>query len=213
MESISVEQAQQLDQRTIQQIGISALVLMERAALAIYADLLNGVSKLDNVLILAGYGNNGGDALALARLLYTHGFNVSILHVGNPEHASYENQKQQVSCDYYQIPIVDENIYFDQFTLIVDGIFGVGLSRIVSGNYHSIIEKVNQANTPVHAIDIPSGLNGDTGEPMGIAIHAETTSTLSYPKNGMTTQQAQKYVGQIFIDDIGIYKTNQSDIN
>lgn len=209
METISVSEAKQLDDKTIHQVGLDSIVLMERAALSIYDDLThNNGWNLNNILILAGYGNNGGDALALARILFTHHFNVTILPIGFKDNASEENKKQQFSCDYYHIPLTTADADFSQYTTIIDGIFGVGLSREVSNDFATVIEKANQANVPIHAIDIPSGLNGDTGQPMGTAIKATSTSTLSYVKTGMALDEAQQYVGQIFIDDIGIYKTN-----
>lgn len=101
-ETISVEESRQLDNKTINEIGIPSMVLMERAGLKIYEDMIhNDDLDLSNTLILAGTGNNGGDGLVVARLLSTHGYKVSILTVGNPDHASDDHKKQQHICDYY----------------------------------------------------------------------------------------------------------------
>lgn len=208
--AITVEESRQLDAKTINEIGIPSLVLMERAGLKIYENMINNNDlDLSSTLILAGTGNNGGDALVVARLLVTHGYKVHTLTVGNPAHASDDHVTQAKICDYYQIPKVflDEN--FDKYTTIVDGLFGSGLSRNVGGDFATVIDKANASTAKCHAIDIPSGLNGDTGEVMGTAIKATSTSTIAYPKVGMLKDQAKAYTGKIFVDDIGIYRGNQ----
>ncbi|GEP23462.1 NAD(P)H-hydrate epimerase [Lentilactobacillus diolivorans] len=206
-ETISVEESRQLDNKTINEIGIPSMVLMERAGLKIYEDMIhNDDLDLSNTLILAGTGNNGGDGLVVARLLSTHGYKVSILTVGNPDHASDDHKKQQHICDYYEIPKVFLNERFDNYTTLVDALFGSGLSRNVGGDFATVIDKANASDAKIHAIDIPSGLNGDTGEVMGTAIEATSTSTIAYAKEGMVKAAAKPYTGKIFVDDIGIYK-------
>lgn len=208
-QSITVEESRELDDKTINKIGIPSLVLMERAGLKIYEDMINNKDlNLDNVLILAGTGNNGGDGLVVARLLETHGYNVSILTVGNPDHASDDHKTQAHICDYYQIKKVFMNEKFDKYTTLVDALFGSGLSRNVGGDFATIIDKANASAAKIHAIDIPSGLNGDTGEVMGTAIKAASTSTIAYPKVGMLKDEAKPYTGKIYVDDIGIYRGN-----
>ncbi len=210
--TISVAESRQLDDKTINQIGIPSLVLMERAGLKIYEDMLNNDElDLSNVLILVGGGNNGGDGLVVARLLFTHGYKVHILLVGNPAHTSDDHKTQLKICDYYQIPKVFLNEDFNQYTTIVDALFGSGLSRAVGGDYATVIDKANASTAKLHAIDIPSGLNGDTGEVMGTAIKATSTSTIAYAKNGMVKDAAKPYTGRLYIDDIGIYRANIFD--
>lgn len=208
-QSITVEESRELDDKTINKIGIPSLVLMERAGLKIYEDMINNKDlNLDNVLILAGTGNNGGDGLVVARLLETHGYKVSILTVGNPDHASDDHKIQAHICEYYEIPKVFMNANFDKYTTLVDALFGSGLSRNVGGDFATIIDKANASVAKIHAIDIPSGLNGDTGEVMGTAIKAASTSTIAYPKVGMLKDEAKPYTGKIYVDDIGIYRGN-----
>jgi NAD(P)H-hydrate epimerase len=212
MQTVSVAESRQLDDKTINQIGIPSMVLMERAGLKIYEDMVHNADlDLSRVLILAGTGNNGGDGLVVARLLATHNYNVSILTVGNPDHASPDHVNQQKICDYYQIPKVFMNADFDQYTTLVDALFGSGLSRNVGGDFATVIDKANAATAKIHAIDIPSGLNGDTGEVMGTAIKATSTSTIAYAKQGMVKAGANAYTGKLFVDDIGIYKGDTFD--
>lgn len=206
-QTISVEESRQLDAKTINEIGIPSMVLMERAGIKIYENMLDNKDlDLSKVLILAGTGNNGGDGLVVARLLVTHGYSVHILTVGNPAHASDDHKAQAKICDYYEIPKAFLNEDFNQYTTLVDGLFGSGLSRNVGGDFATVIDKANAADANTHAIDIPSGLNGDTGEVMGTAIKAASTSTIAYAKNGMVTEQAKPYTGKIYVDDIGIYR-------
>lgn len=208
-QAITVEESRELDDKTINKIGIPSLVLMERAGLKIYENMLDNKDlDLSNVLILAGTGNNGGDGLVVARLLATHGYKVSILIVGNPDHASEDHQAQARICNYYQIPKVFMNADFKKFTTLVDALFGSGLSRNVGGDFATVIDKANASTAKIHAIDISSGLNGDTGEVMGTAIKATSTSTVAYPKVGMLKEQAKPYTGKIYVDDIGIYRGN-----
>ncbi len=204
--AISVAESRDLDQKTINKVGIPSIVLMERAALNIYADLLSSKElDLTKVLILAGSGNNGGDALVVARLLETHGYDTNILLVGNPNHRSKQMEKQLQICDYYRVKHVFMNDDLTKYTMIVDGLFGSGLSRDVGGDFATVIDNANASGVKIHAVDIPSGLNGDTGEVMGTAIKATSTSTIAYPKKGMVKPEAKPYTGKIFIDDVGIY--------
>ena len=210
--AITVEQSRALDDKTIHTIGIPSMVLMERAALKIYENMLaNPDLDLSRILVLAGGGNNGGDALVVARLFYTHGYDVSILNVGNPAHASEDHKARTKICEYYKNPTIKMEDNFDDFTTIVDGLFGSGLSRNVEGDYAKVIDKANASTANIHAIDIPSGLNGDTGEVMGTAIKATSTSTIAYAKTGMVQEKARPYTGKIFVDDIGIYEGDQAE--
>lgn len=175
-QTISVEESRQLDAKTINEIGIPSMVLMERAGIKIYENMLDNKDlDLSKVLILAGTGNNGGDGLVVARLLVTHGYSVHILTVGNPAHASDDHKAQAKICDYYEIPKAFLNEDFNQYTTLVDGLFGSGLSRNVGGDFATVIK-------------------------------AASTSTIAYAKNGMVTEQAKPYTGKIYVDDIGIYR-------
>ncbi|WP_283680139.1 NAD(P)H-hydrate epimerase [Lentilactobacillus sp. Marseille-Q4993] len=209
---ITVQESRDLDKKTIEEIGIPSLVLMERAALGIYNDMqTNPELDLTKTLVLVGNGNNGGDGLVVARLLYTHGYDVDLLLVGNPDHSSEDHRAQLKVCQYYQIPIVDTDTDFNDYTTIVDGLFGSGLARDVEGEYKDVIAKANASTAKIHAIDIPSGLNGDTGKEMGIAIKAASTSTIAYEKVGMAKPEATNFTGKIFVDDIGIYRGTKFD--
>lgn len=204
---ITAEKMRQLDAHTINEIGIPSLVLMERAALAVRDEVITAYPiNQANIIVVAGSGNNGGDGLAIARLLKIAGIKVSILNVGNPGHASSEHQVQEKICQYYHIPETSDFIVLKKASLIVDAIFGIGIDREVKGHYVDVIHAINDSNAPVVAVDMPSGINTDTGTVMGAAVHADTTVTFAYNKVGLTKGAGQKYAGRVVVaNDMGTY--------
>ena len=205
--TVTAQEMQMADQFTINTIGIPGMVLMERAALTL-RDIIQDqfTHQLSQVVVVAGSGNNGGDGLALARLLHLQKVPIKILNVSNPDHASQQHQSQDHICQYYQIPQTRDLKILDQASLIIDAIFGVGLDRHITGNYLTVINAINQATAPVLAVDVPSGMNTDTGEIMGAAVQANMTVTMAFNKQGLTTASGQQLAGEVVIaDDIGIY--------
>ena len=178
--AITAEQMRHYDSYTINTIGIPSLVLMERAALAVRDEVLNAFPlNLQNIVVVAGSGNNGGDGLDVARLLHIAGVKVTILNVGNPDHASNEHQVQDRICQYYKIPQTSDLNVLKDASLIVDALFGIGIDRPVEGNYATAIEAINNSDAVVVAVDMPSGINTDTGEVMGVAVNATATVTFA----------------------------------
>ena len=184
--AITAEQMRHYDSYTINTIGIPSLVLMERAALAVRDEVLNAFPlNLQNIVVVAGSGNNGGDGLDVARLLHIAGVKVTILNVGNPDHASNEHQVQDRICQYYKIPQTSDLNVLKDASLIVDALFGIGIDRPVEGNYATAIEAINNSDAVVVAVDMPSGINTDTGEVMGVAVNATATVTFAVNKVGL----------------------------
>jgi hydroxyethylthiazole kinase-like uncharacterized protein yjeF len=204
---ITAEQMRHYDSYTINTIGIPSLVLMERAALAVRDEILHAFPLyLDRVVVVAGSGNNGGDGLDVARLLHIAGVRVTILNVGNPDHASDEHQVQDKICQYYQIPETTDLTVLKRATLVVDAMFGIGIDRPVTGAYADAIKAINASDALVVAVDMPSGINTDTGEVMGVAVKADATVTFAFNKVGLTKNDGAKYAGRIIIaDDMGTY--------
>ena len=198
---------QALDRHTIEEVGIPALVLMERAALAVADHILAlPKEKRHQVVVVVGNGNNGGDGLAVARLLHLAGTPVKLLFALPPTQASEANRIQQHVCAYYQLPVTTDPAVLSEATLIVDALLGIGIDRPVEGHYADLIDAMNQAAAPVVAIDLPSGMNTDTGEAMGTAVTAASTVTLAYLKVGLTTPAGEAQAGHIIVaDHIGIY--------
>ena len=205
--AITAEQMRHYDSYTINTIGIPSLVLMERAALAVRDEVLNAFPlNLQNIVVVAGSGNNGGDGLDVARLLHIAGVKVTILTVGNPDHASNEHQVQDRICQYYKIPQTSDLNVLKDASLIVDALFGIGIDRPVEGNYATAIEAINNSDAVVVAVDMPSGINTDTGEVMGVAVNATATVTFAVNKVGLTKSAGKKHAGRVVVaSDMGTY--------
>lgn len=208
--AITAEQMRHYDSYTINTIGIPSLVLMERAALAVRDEVLNAFPlNLQNIVVVAGSGNNGGDGLDVARLLHIAGVKVTILNVGNPDHASEEHQVQDKICQYYKIPQTSDLGVLKDASLIVDALFGIGIDRPVEGDYATAIEAINNSNAMVVAVDMPSGINTDTGEVMGVAVNATATVTFALNKVGLTKNAGKKHAGRTVVaSDMGTYPIN-----
>lgn len=208
--AITAEQMRHYDSYTINTIGIPSLVLMERAALAVRDEVLNAFPlNLQNIVVVAGSGNNGGDGLDVARLLHIAGVKVTILNVGNLDHASNEHQVQDRICQYYKIPQTSDLNVLKDASLIVDALFGIGIDRPVEGNYATAIEAINNSDAVVVAVDMPSGINTDTGEVMGVAVNATATVTFAVNKVGLTKSAGKKHAGRVVVaSDMGTYPVN-----
>lgn len=193
-----------LDKNTIEHHEIPSMVLMERAALSVVEELKQPEFDLTNTLVVCGGGNNGGDGIAIARLLHLAGKKVSVCQLGNPERMSDDCRMQTMIASSYGVTFVNNPIY-SEYTTIVDAIFGVGLSRIIEGKYKDAIEQMNQSGSKVLAVDIPSGINADNGQMMGCAVQADVTVTFAYPKVGHCLYPGKSYCGNLYVKDIGIY--------
>lgn len=211
---VSAAEMKQLDQNTIQQMGMPALLLMERAALETvrlmeehFKEIQSG--KSEKILVLCGGGNNGGDGVAIARILHLHGFHAEYTLLGNPEHYTEELMAQIRIAENYQVP--KENIpEFQAYTTIVDAIFGVGLSREVKGTYYAMLERLEKCSAWKVAVDIPSGIDGTTGQVLGMSYHADLTVTYGYRKAGLCLYPGRSYAGNICTADVGIYGIPES---
>lgn len=221
---VSPQTMQKIDRDAIEKIGIPSIVLMENAKQAITSWMRAHITG-DHYYIFAGPGNNGGDALAVARDLLLAGQSVQVYLLGDPGNASIDfqvhlNILKNINCDLYQI---DEHFDFDTLqeeiknneaqgeVWVLDGIFGTGLDRPVTGLFKAAIECVNKSAAQVLAIDIPSGLNGETGEVMGVAVAADQTLTLQLPKNCFKNYSAPYEVLDIGIPQLSIDRVLQRD--
>lgn len=198
------KQMREADRHTIEQIGIPSLVLMERASMRVADEIMNRFSEEKKVLVVCGSGNNGGDGYAVARLLSLKEYDVSIYFAGNEDSRSEENRLQKQICDHYQIRKVN-SLSEQEYNVIIDAIFGTGLSRNVSGKYKEIIETLNQMQGFKVSIDIPSGINDTTGAVMGTAFCANLTVAIAYMKRGIVLQPGNAFAGEVVTVDIGIY--------
>ncbi|KRN03014.1 hypothetical protein FD13_GL001332 [Levilactobacillus senmaizukei DSM 21775 = NBRC 103853] len=203
--AITIAEAQRFDAHTINIVGIPAMVLMERAALATFNNILNDDFDVSRVVVVAATGNNGGDGIAVARLLKIRGIDVAIYLLGDPAKATSQTTQQLKIADYYGIPLTTDLNDVVNATLVIDAIFGVGLSRDITGKFADAINAINAADAKTVSIDVPSGINADTGNVMGVAVVADTTVTMAYNKIGLLTTTGKHHSGTVHVADIGIY--------
>lgn len=191
------------DKDTIENLGIPSLELMERAARSCIDSMKKEKLDFTDVLIVCGSGNNGGDGFAIARLLKEEGCAVTVFMAGNPAHLSAECRYQWKLFESIGGSIRDH--YPDgTYSLIIDAIFGVGLSREVTGHYREVIEWMNEASGTKVAVDIPSGISAGNGCVLGIAFRADYTVTFQVEKIGLIFYPGKEYAGKVTVTDIGI---------
>lgn len=198
-----------LDRITILDHGVPSLVLMERAALAC-VDVLGQGFDLSDVVVVCGPGNNGGDGVAVARLLCLNRVNAEIVLVGNPGKRSPDLRCQLEIARSYGVRISE----FDGLsagrlpTTVVDAILGIGGVRAPAGEFLRAVQFINSSRTlgaRVLAVDIPSGVAADTGEVPGEAVDATVTVSFAYSKYGLVVSPGREWAGRVIVKDIGIY--------
>ncbi|MCI5938289.1 MAG: NAD(P)H-hydrate dehydratase [Eubacterium sp.] len=200
----SAGQAAEIDKHCIEQIGIPGMVLMEKAAMSVAAVIMERYKKQDPILIVCGPGNNGGDGVCLGRILHQQEYSVRIAVVGNSRSFSKDLKQQILIADQCHVEFVSvDAISTQRNELIVDALFGVGLSRDISGVYEQVIGMINASGTCVCAIDIPSGIHGTSASVMGVAVKADYTVTFGMNKIGLVLFPGCEYAGEVFIADIG----------
>ncbi len=181
---VTKKEMQAIDAYTIDKIGIPSAVLMERAALSVVEEIERVNVSHGRVLIVVEGGNNGGDGLAAGRILLQRGYQVDIYYIGGFEKVS-QGFQQQWSILHHMGVRFRKTIPNKEYAVIVDGIFGVGLSREVQGVQKKAIEAMNHMEGVKIAIDIPSGIDATTGAVLGTAFYADYTVTFGLKKLGM----------------------------
>lgn len=193
------------DSYTINQLGIPALVLMERAALKVVEVLHARRTDLKKVLVVCGSGNNGGDGFAVARLLWEKDVDAEILFVGKENALSKECALQKEIACRMGIPVFT-HLPQKEYTVMIDAVFGVGLKRNISGAYADVIDWMNQQNCQKVAIDIPSGVCSRTGHILGIGFRAHVTVAMECVKLGSELFPGKTYSGETVAVPIGVSK-------
>ena len=195
------QQMKAVERVAIDEIGIPSLVLMERAALACAEELRKRFEGRTGVLIVCGTGNNGADGLALARILKLWKWTVSVLIIGDKDRATEEWKTQYDLCQKLK---VRETKLFAEADIIVDAIFGIGLSREITGDALYAIQRMNARKGFKLAIDVPSGISCSTGAVMGEAFKADLTVTFQFEKAGQLLYPGREFCGELICADIGI---------
>jgi hydroxyethylthiazole kinase-like uncharacterized protein yjeF len=206
---LSRAQVREVDRRAIEEYHIPGVLLMENAARAVVDVVCNNVGKKQDgrdVLILCGGGNNGGDGLAVARHLHNRGHSVRIGLFTDPRKYAGEALVNWNICQAMQLP--SRPLTFDDVVefgdgVVVDALFGTGLTQPPRGPFKEIVDSLLSTGAEVVAVDVPSGLDCDTGEPLGACVRAAHTVTFVAEKLGFANPIARQYLGHVTVGDIG----------
>ena len=201
---VNAAQMKAADQYTIQKLEVPSLELMEHAAQACVQVLEDEKVDLSHVCVVCGSGNNGGDGFAIARILQNNRYSVETFCVGNPEHYTEETQEQMHRLQECGGKITYGMPQENSYSVVIDAVFGVGLSRKVEGRYRQVIEQMNRMRGTKFAVDIPSGLSATTGCILGCAFKADYTVTFQLKKIGLELSQGRTMAGRVIVPDIGI---------
>lgn len=199
-------QMKEADLYTAEHYGMFSIVLMERAALCLRDFIVKRFRNDTKVSVVCGTGNNGGDGLALVRLLREMGFPVKYVIIGDRMKLSKLAKAQLNILEAYEC---NPKLFFKEIEdcgLLVDAIFGTGLSRDLDNDYIKIIDSINELSCKKLAVDIPSGLNGNNGMVMGSAIKCDYTVTFGFRKLGHFLGEAREYSGELHCYQMGITK-------
>jgi len=211
------DEVRAFDAWAINTLGIPGVVLMEnagRGCAELIQDKLKDAAN-PKVCIFCGTGNNGGDGYVIARHLVNSGFGVTVVVCGDRNKIKGDAKINLDVLERMDLSIEHMNLAEGNIAerveglcsgtdTVVDSLFGTGLSGQLRGEYRELIESMNACQCPILAVDIPSGLDCDTGEPLGAAIRAAATVTFVALKKGFTSPGAPGYTGEIFVASIGV---------
>ncbi|MBJ6726313.1 NAD(P)H-hydrate dehydratase [Geomesophilobacter sediminis] len=213
MKVVSGETMQQMDQRTIREFGISGLTLMENAGRGCADAICDrfGAASGRRVLIVAGKGNNGGDGYVIARYLRERGWQATVLLLASPDQIRGDAATNLERLGGEGVIIAPEGVaayaeLFPSSDLVVDALLGTGVKSEVTGVYAEAIGAINAAGVPVVAVDLPSGVDANTGRVLGVAVKAELTVTFALAKLGNVQFPGAEHSGKLVIVDIGMPK-------
>jgi NAD(P)H-hydrate epimerase len=210
---LSREEVRALDRRAIQEFGVPGVVLMENAGRGA-AELLVSLGIKGTVVVCCGKGNNGGDGFVIARHLDNRGISVRVLLFSRPEDLTGDAAINYQIIARAGLPIaihaatsLDDRAVQTELAAadwVVDALFGTGLAGPVRKPFDQIIAAINESPARILAVDIPSGLDCDTGEPLGPTVKAHHTATFVAMKKGFANTEAKRWLGQVHVIDIGV---------
>ena len=216
MREFTVKQAKKFDRYAQVKLGVPSIILMENAGRSTAEVALKMLGKKKRVLVVCGVGNNGGDGFVAARHLANAGKKVAIYIVGD---LAKLKDDPRINLDILRnlrlkasVPFGNEKgtenfilrfpSLLSKADLIIDAVFGIGIKSKVRSPMSEVIESMNKTGKPILAVDVPSGLDADTGRPLGVAIKAKKTVTFVAMKKGFA--KAKRYCGKIVVRDIGV---------
>ena len=209
---IRADEMRKIEESAIRDFGMPSLLLMENAGRNI-SEVIRGKFKPCKVLLMIGKGNNGGDGLVVARYLDNLGFQTQILLLADPVTLKSDPllnlrivRKMCLPITYVPQTSTETELlgYCMGSDLVVDALFGVGIHSPLTGVNESAVRAMTNCGKPVISIDIPSGLDADTGEVHGVAVKATMTLTLAIKKRGLCLGKGSAYAGEIDVIDLGI---------
>ena len=212
MKVATAQEIRNIDRRAIRKFGIPGPVLMENAASALMAEMeryFNGLAGV-RVGILCGKGNNGGDGLALARRLRVRGVPVRVALLASLAELKGEAKLNAAILGKTDVELIAKaplravEDVIEWSDILVDALLGVGLSSPLRGAYAAAVDRINRSGRPVVSVDIPTGVNADTGEVMGTAVRADLTVTMMLPKRGLVLHPGASCAGEVRVADIGV---------
>jgi NAD(P)H-hydrate epimerase len=214
--TISRDQARELDRRAVTEFGMTGAMLMENAGRGT-ADVLCRLGISGPVIIVCGKGNNGGDGFVIARHLDLRGYQVRVVLLDDPDSLRGDAALNYHVLSKSDVPIERENLAtfaprLSGASWIVDAILGTGASGEPREPYATAIDQINASGAPILAVDVPSGLDCDTGQAAKQAIRAQHTCTFVAAKPGFLNLPAKAYVGELHICDIGAPRTLVEEI-
>jgi len=213
MRSVSREEMREIDKKAIEEIGIPGVVLMENAGRSVANVIANmRPAEKSRVAIFCGSGNNGGDGFVCARHLYNKGFNISVALLGKIADVKGDAEINLKIISHMGIAILEINEFsklpwqevISNADIIVDAIFGTGLKKEVKGIYADVIKRINDSKKLIVAVDIPSGLDANSGLPLGVAVRSTKTVTMGLRKIAFDNSSAAEFTGEVIVADIGI---------
>jgi len=208
MKVLTAAQMREIDRKTIEEFGLPGPILMENAGLQVVGVLRNelGLQPGDRVVVVAGKGNNGGDGLVVARHLFNQGLDVRVMLMGKTEEVRGDaalNLQIALKIGVPLLEVRDELAWkkhkkiLKETPVIVDALFGTGLSNPLQGLYAEVVEEINRSGAFVLSVDLPSGLSSDTFEIIGPCVRADLTVTLAAPKIAHVFPPAEEFVGEL----------------
>ena len=201
------EQVRDVDRQAIDDYGMLGLVLMENAGRNT-ASLLQSFGIAERVAVCCGKGNNGGDGFVIARYLENAGVDVQVLLALPASSLTGDAASNFQILERARTPIVSPPIDWSQELAgsdwIVDALLGTGTQGVLREPFQSCVNAINAANCKVLAVDLPSGLDCDTGQPLGVCVRADQTATFVARKIGFNSPEAAHWTGQVHVLDIGV---------